>query len=298
MHSMTGFGTARFNLGEQAVVVEVRSLNHRSLEVRTHLPPALSFCEPAVREVVRDHVHRGRIDVSLWPAEGDTGLGRPVVHRALAAALRDEALQLIRPREYRGIAEALAVTWALQFPGVVGVVPPEWDREEVTRAVAAGVERAVRQLVASRAREGAALRRDIAGRIDRISELTESIRPLLAEQPRQQFERLRRRLDAWRAEGLDALDASRLAQEAAVLADRADATEELTRLCAHVEQFRTLLEGQADEPLGKRLQFLVQEMHREANTMAAKATDARVSRATVDLRSEIERIREQLANVE
>ncbi|HKK07632.1 MAG TPA: YicC/YloC family endoribonuclease [Gemmatimonadota bacterium] len=290
---MTGFGSASGGGGEAAVTVEVRSVNGRHLRLDLRLPPGGEPWEPGLRELVASRAERGSVDLTVRVEETEGGalpleLDRDRVEAYLRAfaTLREEyslpgrvdlplvvqAGGLLRPRPSPG---AEAVSW-----------------EDVEPVAAAALD----ELVAMRDREGERLEADLRERlaalergIDRVEELA----------PRR-LERERSRLLEAVGEltGGSAGDEERVAREIAVLADRWDVGEELVRARAHLEAFDELLAEPAGTPVGKRLGFLVQELHREVNTTGAKANDAEISGVVVEMKNEIERLREQIENVE
>lgn len=293
--SMTGYGQAAFEVEGAAFEVELRSVNHRHLDVRARLPRGLAAFEAELRAQVAERLGRGKVDLTVRATGGaalaaTVELDLAVAQRYLAAA---GAL-----RAQHGVAGELDVGALLALPGVVRVAEHELREETARSALAAALAAALDSLLVMRDAEGAALDRELRGRLDRLEVLTREIEARSGLVQRTVRERLRRRAEQLREEtGL--LDEARLHQEVVWAADRLDVTEECVRLHSHVGQFRALLDAAgARRPAGRRLDFLLQEMGREANTIGSKSADAPISHQVVELKTELERIREQVQNVE
>jgi len=288
--SMTGYGSGRAPLGEGRLVVEVRAVNHRYLDVRCRLPSELGDVASAAEEVVRELLDRGRVEVT-GRREGEA-VPAPRLDRARAkaayadlCALRDE----LRPDEPVPLTLLAGVPDLFTTPGG----PPEEDtREAVRRASRAACE----ALAEMRAREGAALATDLHDRCDRIRAHVDAVATRAPEIVDAYRRKLTERIDRLLADGRVELDGGRLEHEVVLFADRGDITEELTRLGSHCDQVKELMaaEGRAK---GRRLDFLLQEMNRETNTIGAKSSDAEISRIVVEVKAELERMREQVQNV-
>lgn len=284
MRSMTGHGRASADSAAGRLVVEVRTVNHKGLDVKVRLPRELAAAERAVTSAVRAALERGRVDVSC-ELERAHGARVTVDDDALAALVTEvrrvgAALQVLP-----GITEGDLLRAALSLQRDVAGAS---EHDAVVDATA----RALAELQADRAREGAALARVLEERVARIAALAAALRERADGAPARAAEKLRARLGELAVD----LDAARLAQEAAVLADRLDVTEELERLTLHVAHARALLAS--PEPAGRKLDFLCQELLREANTSGSKLQDAAAAHVVVELKSEIERLREQVQNVE
>lgn len=283
--SMTGFGRAEGLVGGCPAAVEVRSLNHRFLELILRLPPELSSLEMPLRALVSGRVVRGRVEVTVR-LQGS--LRRPRLNLEVARACWEE---LRRLRRELGLQEEPALAHLLGLGGVLweADLPAEAPWEELRPLV----ERALEDCLRMRRQEGEALGRDLAARLARLAELIEPLEPRVRGALAAYAERLRRRLREL-AEGV--VPEERLLQEVATALERLDVTEELVRLREHLRRARELLD--APEPVGRRLDFLLQEMYREANTLGAKAVDASTGHAAVEIKAEIERMRQQVQNVE
>jgi uncharacterized protein (TIGR00255 family) len=265
-------------------------VNHRYLEVRVRLPAELVEHSGFVEEHARRALGRGRIEVT-GRILGDAAFV-PVLDVSRARAAYEQLLAL---RDALSPREPVPLSLLGSIPDLFGArCTPDLRaaREALTKAT----EQACRGVCEMRGREGAALGADLGYRVDRLAEHVASIDERAPQVVAQARKKLAERVEKL-VSGTPALDAARLEQEVALLADRMDVTEECTRLRSHADQFRTLLATGAAEALGRRLDFLLQEMAREANTIGAKSADAETARAVVDLKAEIERMREQVQNV-
>ncbi len=295
IRSMTGFGRASAEVAGRAFEIEVRSVNHRHLDIRVRLPRQMAAHEALVKSLVQGGLKRGKVDVSLAYAgtaseAGQLELDTVVVDQYVAAA-RELA-------ERHGLAGALAVSDVLSMPGVTRFTETCLPEAELVGVVTAAVEGALRGVDEMRVAEGAALAADLESRLSHVEALADFFEQRAVLVLEAVLERLRRRTEQIRQE-VGPLDESRLHQEIVIAADRLDITEELVRLRSHVEQFRGIMAGDAEgEPVGRRLDFLLQEMAREANTIGSKANDAPLAQNVVELKTQLERIREQVQNVE
>lgn len=292
---MTGFGGASFRCGEWRFQVEVRSVNHRHLDSRVRLPRPLASHEPLLRARVQERFARGKVDVSVVAPDGGTPAPRLSLDLAVAREYLGAARALAESDGLRGEIDAAAL---IALPGVARLVEPELAAGELGADLLGALDEALDALAAMRASEGAALARDLEARLARVGELADSLAARSGEVQQAAVERLRKRARQLEAEtGL--LDPARLHQEVAIAAERMDISEEVVRLRSHVEQFRELLAAAGPgAPVGRRLDFLLQELGREANTIGSKGSDAPIAHQVVELKSEIERIREQVQNVE
>jgi uncharacterized protein (TIGR00255 family) len=290
IRSMTGFGAGRGGDGPEAMEAEIRSVNHKFCEVKVRLPRELAALELDVVRWVKDRLVRGGIEVSIRRSAARGALS-PRVDAELAAEYA-RAFEEVRVR--LGLSGAVSLADVLAADGVVTLEERSVDLDSARGAVAEAVAAALSGLLSMRDREGGALARDLEGRLV----VVEGIASQLALAAPRTLETYRIRLEERVVElsrGL-APDPVRLATEVALLADRTDVTEELTRLGSHVAQMRALLAS--GEPAGRKMDFLVQEMHREANTVGSKSQSAEAASAVVALKAEIERMREQVQNVE
>lgn len=291
---MTGYAQATREGSDLRVAVEMRAVNNRFADVRLRLPSDLQPLEAELRRRVLEVVRRGRVDVTLsveWLGEParEVRLNRELVVRLVEAAgrLRDE----------HGIGGKLDVATLLGFGGVVETAERvrEWT-EEQREVLGTAVGAALLALDAEREREGETLRRDLLARVETMSGLAEGIESRTAEIPGELQRKVTERVTAL-IQGVE-LDPGRLAQEVAFLAERADVSEEVVRLRGHLAQARTLLAEPDGDPVGKRMDFLLQEIHRETNTINSKSPDLELSRLALSLKLETEKVREQIQNLE
>jgi uncharacterized protein (TIGR00255 family) len=287
---MTGFGVGDAPLGDGRVVVELRALNHRFLDVRVRLPEELLDQNFFVEQQARESLARGRFDIGV---------------RLEGAALPPPRFSVERARAlYRGLAQLrdelapgteLPVTALTGMPDLV-TNPTSADSEGARTALKAAFDAALVRLDEMRRHEGEALLRELSARLASARKLRATISLRGPEMLDGYRTRLRERLDRLLSESGVQVDAGRLEAEIVILADRSDVTEELVRLDSHFDQFTRLLN--ADGPVGRRLDFLLQEIGRESNTIGAKSQDAPIAHLVVEMKAELERIREQVQNVE
>jgi uncharacterized protein (TIGR00255 family) len=289
---MTGFGTAEGPVGGTRVSVELRSVNHRFFNPNLKLPSALSRFEGEVRESIRQRVARGHVTVSAR-----------VVREQEAAALIDEArfaaaaAALKALQERHGLGGAVDVATVLRMPDILQMSRDDAGLETATaEELLAVVEAAVHALQEMRAAEGARLAQVIGERLSAVEQAVGRIAVRAPERVVAQRDRLRENVE--KLAGGIAVDPQRLAQEIAILADRLDVGEELDRFASHIAAFREAMASKTGDGVGKRLGFLLQEMLREANTTGSKANDAAMLQDVVAIKEELERIREQVENVE
>ncbi len=290
MNSMTGYGRGEATNGDITVVVEMKSVNNRYRDVNLRVPREFMVLDPRVMKEVQDRIQRGRLDVFVRRTAAESGAtvsANAALAQRYQRAMVDVAERLGRP------AEEVSLALVLAQPGVLTVVDSEPDALGEWSILQTALGAAMDDLLAMRATEGEALRRDLQKHFDEAQRLWSEVQAQsesVAERLRGRlFERLHRSLG-------DQIDPGRLAQEAAVLADKADISEELARLASHFKQFSDCL--RSPEPVGRKLDFLLQEFNREINTIGSKASEHPISSRVVELKSVLERLREQVANVE
>ncbi len=286
-HSMTGFSTAEARVGSFRLVWEIRSVNHRFLALGFRLPEDLRAVEPDCRELVAAALKRGKVDCTLKiGADERTRVADTVVAGAL------ERLRSLEERVRQAFPDARPLTAeeVLRWPGVLE--EPAQNPEELGEAVKACLGAALRALTEARGREGARTAEMLAKRNSGITALIAGIEPLLDGVQDRYRERLRERLQRLDVQA----DPERLEQEIALIAQRADVAEEIDRIASHVTEVQVTL--QRNEPVGRRLDFLIQELNREANTFASKVQEEALTRVAVELKVLIEQMREQVQNLE
>ena len=287
---MTGFGVGDAPLGDGRVTVELRALNHRFLDVRVRLPEELLDQSFFMEQLARESLARGRFDVGVR-LEG-AALPPPVFSIDRARALYRGLCQL---RDELAPGTELPITALTGMPDLV-TTPRTADAAGAQQALRAAFEAALRRLDEMRIREGEALSRELCTRLAAARRLRATISVRGGEMLEGYRTRLRERLDRLLSETGVQVDPGRLEAEIVILADRSDVIEELVRLDSHFDQFERLLG--ADGPVGRRLDFLLQEIGRESNTIGAKSQDAPIAHLVVEMKAELERIREQVQNVE
>ncbi|MFQ5697700.1 MAG: YicC/YloC family endoribonuclease [Myxococcota bacterium] len=291
LHSMTGFGRGEAAIGGARVGAEVRCVNSRHLDLRLRLPRELAALEAPLRAEVASYFARGSVEVAIrLPAEVESG-PRFEVDRLLAARYRDSIRALISELDLAGGLDAATL---LALPGVVRQLEAEPAGEALAAAVSEAVHAACQQAREMRSREGAALRSELEARLEELRAHLRSLEESAREIAKALRERLLRRV-AQLAPEVE-FDRGRLDQEIVLLADRQDITEELVRLESHLDQFSAALAEPS--PVGRKLEFLLQEIAREVNTAGSKAQVAKISTRVVDLKTDLEKIREQVLNVE
>ncbi|WP_193163203.1 YicC/YloC family endoribonuclease [Microbulbifer hainanensis] len=287
VRSMTAFGRAEASYATGTAIWELRSVNHRYLEPHFRLPETARALETQLREALRKQLSRGKLELSL-NLKSNAGVETSIevdedLVRALVGAADRVSAQISQPAPVNPLQ-------VLQWPGVIA--EQQTDAEEQARAILHAFGEALSQLSANREREGAELRKFIEARLDQIEQQVASVRELLPQILQAQREKLRARLDDLLAD----LDRDRLEQEIVLLAQKADVDEELDRLDAHVSETRRVLAGGG--AIGRRLDFLMQEFNREANTLSSKSVVTDTTQAAVELKVLIEQMREQVQNIE
>ncbi len=288
---MTGFGTGTATAGNESLTVELKSVNHKFCEVKVRLPRELAALEGALQKLVKDKLARGAVDVSVRRASR-TALGVvPQVDVALAREYRRAWGELARALE---LPDTVTVKDIATQMNVIRLEEPQVGLEDAGKAAEGALALALDALQKMREKEGVALAADLSARLGLVTQWVEEVRVLAPKAIDLYRTRLSERI-AELSKGL-AVEPQRLAQEVAFFAERTDVAEEMTRLASHLEQFHELL--RSAEPSGRKMDFLVQEMHREVNTTGSKSQHADISSRIMQLKAELERIREQVQNVE
>ena len=289
--SMTGYGSAKGSVEGQEITVELKSVNNRYLDCSVRLPRNFLFAEDTVKQAVSAGVSRGKVDVFV-SAQASQDSGTVVsVNEELARGYRDAVAHIA---ETLGLESGLNAFSLARFPDVLTVERRELDKDKAAAALSEITAKPVEEFNAMREREGERLRRDMLGKLETIEGLVSVVEERSPQTVKEYRERLEARLRDILADR--SLDEQRVITEAAIFADRTAVDEETVRLRSHIAQFRTMLEE--GSPIGRKMDFLVQEFNRESNTIGSKCSDASLAKVVVDLKSEIEKIREQLQNVE
>lgn len=288
--SMTGYGRARETRDGRDITVEVRAVNNRYLDCTVKMPRMYVFAEDAMKKRVQQAVSRGKVDVFV--SVEAAGAAKVTVNRELAgqyAAALNELAEVCGPVAYRVTPDLLA-----RFPDVLTVTKADDDLEAVTADLCGVLDQALEAFNEMRAVEGEKLAEDIGGRLTSIETYTGQVE---ARSPETVAE-YRAKLNARMQEVLQSvsIDPQRILTEAAIYADKVAVDEETVRLRSHVAQLRTMLES--SEPMGRKMDFLIQEVNREANTIGSKCNDVSIARVVVNLKAEVEKMREQVQNIE
>ncbi len=294
MKSMTGFGCGKAcSDSGLAFELEIISVNRKNLEIRTHLNRELGFFEPFLKELIRKKIHRGMLNISIeMVLEGNAATS--------SVRLNERLLENIL-RKIRGLNERLeidrqpGIAELLQVPGVLDSALPDLKTREVEETLEKACLEALDNLLNMRQEEGAAMKKDLLSRIGMLEKILDKLVPLAEQAPEIQKERLLEKLRD-NGLGIDA-DDERVIKEVLIYCDKSDVSEEITRLRSHFSQFRDFL-SQDDKPVGRSMDFLLQEMMREIATLGNKASGSEICSKVVQFKTELEKVREQVQNVE
>jgi len=295
MRSMTGYGRRMISRDGREMTVEVKTVNHRFLDISCRMPRSLSFAEDALRKQIGRTLRRGHVDVSVTYLNLREDAKEIQVDEGLVCQYR-EALKRVRALAADGLNAPLTAqdaAWIAAQPDVMHITVREEDQEAVLSLLTDTLEMALEDVSAMREKEGEALKADLEYHLGETAALRDAIALLAPKVPLLYQEKLKERVKEL---GAQELDAQRLHQEVALMADRCAIDEELSRLQSHIAQMRSALETEGET--GRRLDFLTQELNREANTIGSKASDAEITKFVVSMKSEIEKLREQVQNVE
>lgn len=289
--SMTGYGSAKAAVEGMEITVELKSVNNRYLDTSIRLPRSFMFAEEAVKAAVQRHISRGKVDVFVSVDASEAGDVTVKVNEALLSGYVSAVRHIAE--EY-SLPEELTAYNLSRFPDVLCVERAEMDAEALSAGIASVAEQALEDFDSMRLREGEKLRDDVLNRLATIDGFVSVIE---RESPKTAAE-YRARLEAKMAEVLNGagVDENRILAEAAIFADHIAVDEETVRLRSHMAQLKTLMNGAS--PVGRKIDFLIQEFNREANTIGSKCQSSEIAHVVVDLKSEIEKIREQIQNIE
>ncbi len=293
MESMTGFGRAEAGGDGFSITIEAKSINNKNLSVSLKLPEALSRAEPDVRKIVGEMFHRGRIILDVLLETGASWGSPPVINPDFAGEYISIAEGLVRDN---GNIHEMSVGELLRLPGVIEADEVSMPGGvELMKVFMSSLNKALGELRESRRREGAALVPMFSGGFERIREMTDPVLARQKETVRERFKRLKERISELL--GDVSLDEDRLMQELALMADRSDVTEEVQRLICHLDHALEVVDSN-ESPIGRKLEFLIQEIHRELNTMGAKIADSEQSLKVIEMKNILSSLKEQAANIE
>ena len=291
IRSMTGFGRGHEILNGRDITVEIRAVNHRYYEFSCRIPRSMGFMEERLKNLLQGSVSRGKVEVSVLIRNVDCPEEKISVNRAV---VKDYIEALRSVREEFSLTDDLSLSDVMRIPDAFTVIKEEEDEEQLWADVRAAAEPALAKFVAMREEEGARLKEDV---LSRLADIEQRVAEVEKRSP-QLVEDYRRRLYDRMCEVLEgkAVDESRILLEAGIFSEKTAVDEETVRLRSHIGQFRKMLEDSG--AVGRKLDFLVQEMNRETNTIGSKIQDIEVTRMVVDQKSDIEKIREQIQNIE
>ena len=292
MQSMTGYGRAFVEIEGRQMTVEAKSVNHRFLDISFKMPRNLMFLEDTARKIIGSRLSRGHLDVFVTYRNLRTDARTVQVDEALFSAYVNALCQL-RGAVGPDLRDDRTLMGIAHMPDVMTVTEAEEDQDAVKALLSRALQEALDQLCAMRAREGEAIRADLSGRVDAIEGLTAAVEERYPQTVAAYTQRLKTAMEELVGSGVDE---TRLMMEVAVMADRSAIAEETVRLRSHIEQLRRAFDAAA--PIGRRIDFIVQERNREVNTISSKSQDIPITQLTVDMKAEIEKLREQVQNVE
>ena len=292
---MTGFGRGEYVDDVRKITVEIRAVNHRYCDIYIKMPRKYSFAEEKIKSAVKNGLSRGKIEVSVsvdnfGVSDADVRLDKDLASKYYAALT--DLSETFEVGELTGVSLSLLA----KMPDVIRTAPAEEDEDEMLKCLLEAADKAVCDICAMREREGAKLAADISMRADIIADIREKIEERAPQLEKEYAAKFKARIEEL-LDGVYEVPEERIALEAAIFADKANITEELVRLDSHVMQLREFLKGN-ENPIGKKIDFLIQEMNREANTIGSKSNDKDITSMMLDLKAEIEKIREQVQNIE
>lgn len=291
IRSMTGYGRSEGKIDGRNVVFEIKSVNHRFLELQCRTPRGCGFIEETIKTLVSEYASRGKIDVYV-SIEADENLPADVsINKPLAEGYIGALRQL---RDEYGLSDDISVSTVARYADLFNIRKAPEDEEKLCAITEQAGRAALESFVLMREREGEKLKNDVLGRCDSILSIVSEIEKRSPEIVEEYRSRLYARLSELL--GDTTIEPQRILTEAAIFADKTAVDEETVRLRSHIDQLRTMLCG--NEAVGRKLDFIVQEMNREANTIGSKVSDAELSHKVVNIKSEIEKIREQIQNIE
>ncbi len=289
--SMTGYGRAQQERGGRDITVEIKSVNSRYFEYSSRMPRAFSFLDDKLKKLVNETISRGKTELALTVVNIDTPEATISVNMELAKNYLDAINEM---SETLGVKNDVSAGMLTRFPDVFTTRQAQVDEEALWQDIRAVAQAAVENFVAMRAAEGEKLKADVLSRLDTIENTVTEIEKTSAERVEKYTERLYAKLKTLLED--TNIDDSRILTEAAIFGDKTAIDEETVRLRSHIRQYRDILE--LNEPVGRKLDFLTQELNRETNTIGSKAQDLSITRMVVDTKAEIEKIREQIQNIE
>ncbi|KXG10492.1 hypothetical protein AT864_01083 [Anoxybacillus sp. P3H1B] len=287
---MTGFGRSKTTNGSMGVTVEVKSVNHRFCEISVRMPRQLFIFEDKIKKVISQYVHRGRVEVFI-AIEGEGWTNRKL---QVDWQLMSDYYEQLKEANHRfSLHDSITLSHLFQLEGVAEIIEEGAGNEEIEHLLISAVNEAAQQLKTMREKEGKALLSDVQEQLATLKQCVQNVQHLAPEAIEQYRERLTKRMKEL-VQG--DVDEARLLTEVAIFAEKTDINEELKRIRSHIEQFVQTLHHQ--EPIGRKLDFLIQELNREVNTIGSKANDSRIAVQVVEMKSALEKVKEQVQNIE
>ena len=291
--SMTGFGRGEYTDGKRSIIAEIKSVNHRYSDITVKMPRRYTFAEDKIKNAVKDKIRRGKVDVSIIVeniTENDVNIK---LNTMLAKQYYDNLTEL---RGEFDLSGDISLQFLASLPDVMKAIPDVEDEEEITKAILESVSEAAANLEKMRAVEGEKLAEDLIAKGEHVKEILDKIAERSPQVVVDYTAKLKERIQDLVGSSVQVPE-DRILVEAAVFADKCAIDEEITRLNSHLDQLKSIIE-KSSQPDGKKLDFLVQEMNREANTIGSKANDITITNYMLEIKSEIEKIREQVQNIE
>ncbi|MBQ3370120.1 MAG: YicC family protein [Mogibacterium sp.] len=296
IRSMTGFGIGEFSDEISKVTVEIRSVNHRYLDIYVKMPRRYSFAEETIKSAIKERIHRGKVEVSvsvdnIGKSDSDVRLDKELAARYYSV------LSELRDSFDFGEDSRVSLSLLSKMPDVIVTTPAAEDEEAMARRLLGATEKALDDFCNMREAEGEKLAADLSARADTIQEIRDQIEKRAPEIEKEYAAKFKARVEEILG-GVYEVPEERIALEAAIFADKANITEELVRLGSHISQLRGFLQSDGTAAIGKKIDFLIQEMNREANTIGSKSNDREITSHMLELKAEIEKVREQVQNIE
>ncbi len=296
IRSMTGFGRGEYSDEISKVTVEIRSVNHRYLDIYVKMPRRYSFAEETIKAAIKERLHRGKVEVSV--SVDNTGKSDSDIRldKELAARYYNVLSELRDSFDF-GEESRVSLSLLSKMPDVIVTTPAAEDEEAMVKRLLGATDSALDDFCSMREAEGEKLVADLSARADTIQEIKDRIEKRAPEIEKEYAAKFKARVEEILG-GVYEVPAERIALEAAIFADKANITEELVRLGSHISQLRKFLQSDGKEAIGKKIDFLIQEMNREANTIGSKSNDREITSSMLELKAEIENVREQVQNIE
>ena len=288
--SMTGFGRGKLEVDGREYIIEIKSVNHKYSDISIKMPKNFSFVEDEIRKEINKNISRGKIDVNILYLNNGNKQEKVIINKALAKNYINEIRQLINEAD---VNSSINIMEIIKLPDVLNIQSEE-PEEQIAKEIKQVLNIAIEEFLKMREKEGKTIYQDLVNRIDDVNMNVEQILRLSTGLIEEYIVKLKKRIEEILKNEI--IDENRLAQEVVIYADKSSIEEEITRLKSHIQQFKELLD--IKEPVGKRLDFLIQEMNREANTIASKSASIDITNIVVELKTQIENIREQIQNIE